>query len=31
MDAWTDDRCMDGQTDAQKNNVALSHPYHEGK
>ena len=25
------DRWMDAQTDAQKNNVALAHPYHEGK
>ena len=31
MDEWTEDGRMDGQTDAQKNNVALVHPYHDGE
>ena len=30
-DKWTDYRCTDGWTVAQKNNAALAHPYHEGK
>ena len=31
MDRWTDDGCTEGQTDAWKNNVVVTQPYHEGK
>ena len=31
MDKWMDDGCLNIRENARSNNVALAHPYHQGK